>query len=178
MIDDERLGQASMNGNRQDRAMQDREVVEDRELTEAERLALFQQDHFQMALPDLPKKPGFHMIWLSTTSKSSPIGHMMKLGYKLCTPADVPGWDFNRIDDGAYEGYIGVNEMIAAMIPESLYQTYMKINHFDRPREQARSIYDKADQMNQAAQEVKGRVDFEEGMADFKQDGVKTQAFD
>ena len=160
---DERLGRVDNSDPREDRAMQDREVTEDRELTDAERLKLFQEDHFQAALPDLPKKPGYHMCWLSTTSQSSPINRKIRLGYKLCKPADIPGFDFYLVNSGAYEGYIGVNEMVAAMIPTSLYKQYMKISHHDMPNEQEGAILDAASEMADKAKDAGSRMEEGEG---------------
>ena len=175
---DERLGRESVGQMRQDPAMEDRDVVENRELTDAERLRLFQEDHYQAALPDLPKKDGYHMCWLSTTSQSSPIPRKIKLGYKLCTPADIPGWDFHLIKGGAYEGYIGVNEMIAAMIPLSLYKQYMRISHYQLPNEQEGAIIDKADEMADSARRAKAKVTEEEGTAEMRKPRNFNPTFD
>jgi hypothetical protein len=64
---DERLKKNSGEG-REDRAMQNRAVTENREISDDDRLDMFRQQFFQAALPDLPKIPGFHVCWLTTTN--------------------------------------------------------------------------------------------------------------
>ncbi len=165
---DERLGRESQGEVREDHAMKDREITEDRDITDEERLRMFQEGHYQSILPDLPKKPGYHMCWLSTTSQASPIDRKLKLGYKLCTPADIPGWDFHLLKGGAYEGYIGVQEMVAAMIRSDLYRKYMKISHHDMPNEQEGAILDQASEMADNAKQAGGRVEESEGFREMR----------
>ena len=64
---DERLNK-SAGTNRNNRAMTDRAVTQNREVTEDERVEMFRQSFFQSSLPDLPKLPGWHCCWLTTTN--------------------------------------------------------------------------------------------------------------
>ena len=59
---DERI-KKSAGENRVGRAMTDRAVTENREVTENERIEMFRQQFFQSSLPDLPKIPGWHCCW-------------------------------------------------------------------------------------------------------------------
>jgi hypothetical protein len=58
---DERLKKSAGEG-RENRAMEDRAVTQNREVTEDERVEMFRQQFFQSSLPDLPKIPGWHML--------------------------------------------------------------------------------------------------------------------
>ena len=51
---DERL-KKSVGDGRGDRAMVDRAVTENREISDSDRLDMFRQQFFQASLPDLPK---------------------------------------------------------------------------------------------------------------------------
>jgi hypothetical protein len=53
---------------REARAMKDRAVTENRDISDDERVEMFRQQFFQSSLPDLPKIPGWHMCWLTTTN--------------------------------------------------------------------------------------------------------------
>ena len=75
---DERL-KKSAGENRNSRAMTDRAVTENREITENERVEMFRQQFFQSSLPDLPKIPGWHMCWLTTTNPRDSVQMRIRL---------------------------------------------------------------------------------------------------
>ena len=52
---------------------------------------------------------------------------------------------------GEYAGCIAVNEMIAAKLPESLYQRYMKEAHHDAPLREEDKLAEVAELMRQLA---------------------------
>jgi hypothetical protein len=56
---DERL-KKSAGENRGNRAMLDRTITENREVTDEARVEMFRQQFFQSSLPDLPKLHGWH----------------------------------------------------------------------------------------------------------------------
>lgn len=118
---------------RADRRMDDRNVTQDRTLSDDERVAEFRQQFFQSALPDLPHIPGFHVCWLTTENPRDPIHSRMRLGYQPIRESDIPGWGHSAIKTGEWEGCIGVNEMLAFKLPLELYEQYMRINHHEQP---------------------------------------------
>lgn len=130
--DDERLqDQPRGVGTRESQARE----VNTREMTQDdERIAAFRQSVFSSALPDLPKIPGFHLCWLTTTNPRDSIAMRERLGYELLKLEEVPGFEHSAIKDGPYSGYIGVNEMVASKIPQRLYLAYMQEAHHNAPK--------------------------------------------
>jgi len=159
----------SESGARTDRAMKDRAVTGNREVTDAERLTMFQNTLFQAALPDLPKIPGFHCCWLTTTNPRDSIQSRMNLGYEPITPEDMPGWNHATLKTGDYVGCIGVNEMVAFKLPLSLYQMYMQHAHHDEPHFQEQKLVDSLEETKESASKInrKARKTFlEDGSAE------------
>jgi len=110
----------------------DREFQE-RDITDDERLELFRLAMFQNQLPALPPMPGRHLCWLTTANPRDSIQGRMRLGYQLLKPEEVPGWEQNTLTSGQYQGYIGINEMVAAWLPIRLYEMYMTEAHHNQP---------------------------------------------
>jgi hypothetical protein len=131
-MSDDRLKKAQ-GEDKTSRAMQDRAVTENRELTEDDRLNEFLGSLHQTHLPNLPKIPGYHVCWLTTTNNRDTVHMRLQAGYQLVTPEDVPGWEFATLKSGEFVGYIGVNEMVAAKIPFRLYERIMKRWHHEDP---------------------------------------------
>lgn len=148
-MSDERLKKSA--DNRESRAMTDRPVVEDRAVSETARVEMFRQQLFQSALPDLPKLPGWHTCWLTTTNPRDSIQARLRLGYEPIKPEDVPGWEYASIKTGEWQGFIGVNEMLAFKLPQSLYLAYMREAHHDAPLREEEKLTDTADFMAQQA---------------------------
>lgn len=162
-MSDERLKKSAE--NRESRAMQDRAVVESRELTEDERVEMFRQNFFQSALPDLPKLPGWHLCWLTTTNPRDSIQTRLRLGYEPVKPEDVPGWEYATLKTGDWAGFIGVNEMLAFKLPASLYEKFMREAHHDAPLREEEKLTDTAEFMEQQARASKSRLDMGDGMS-------------
>lgn len=152
-MSDERLKKSAE--NRESRAMQDRAVTHDRELTEDDRLELFRQQFFQSSLPDLPKLPGWHLCWLTTTNPRDSIQGRMRLGYQPVKPEDVPGWEHATMKSGEWAGFIGVNEMLAFKLPMSLYEKFMKEAHHDAPLREEEKLSETAEFLEQQARASK-----------------------
>lgn len=148
-MSDERLKKSA--DNRESRAVQDRAVTESREVTEDDRLEMFRQQLFQSALPDLPKIPGWHLCWLTTTNPRDSIQGRMRLGYEPVKPEDVPGWEHASLKTGDWAGFIGVNEMLAFKLPVSLYEKFMKEAHHDAPLREEEKLSDTAEFLEQQA---------------------------
>lgn len=171
---DERLKKNSGEG-REDRAMDNRAVTENREISDDDRLNMFRQQFFQAALPDLPKIPGYHVCWLTTTNPRDTINMRMRLGYEPVKPEDIPGWEATSIKSGEWTGFIGVNEMLAFKIPTSLYERFMQEAHHDAPLRELEKLTDTAEFMKQQA-ESSGTTLFEgDGMQDMRQNRGRAQ---
>lgn len=126
------------------RAMSNRAVTEDRALSDEERVDLFRRSFFQSSLPDLPKIPGYHVFWATTTNPRDPVHGRMRLGYDFIRAEELPGWEMMSVKTGDYAGCIGVNEMIAMKIPLHLYEAYMREAHHDAPMREEEAIYNEA----------------------------------
>jgi hypothetical protein len=149
--------------NRSNRAMEDRAVTENREVTEDERLQMFRQQFFQSSLPDLPKIPGWHTCWLTTTNPRDSIHMRMRLGYEAVKPEDIPGWEYATIKTGDWQGFIGVNEMLAFKLPLSLYEKYMQEAHHDAPLREEEKLTDTAEFLEQQARASKSKLTIGDG---------------
>lgn len=126
--------------NAQDRRAQDRAVTEDRDLTEADRLQMFRERLFNDALPDLPHLPGYHVCWLTTNNNRDPVHKRLQLGYELIRADEIPGMEYSSLKTGEYAGCVGMNEMVAAKIPSTLYQAFMQEVHHRQPLEEEEKI--------------------------------------
>jgi len=167
-MSDERL-KKSAGDNRNSRAMEDRAVTENREISDNERVEMFRQQFFQSSLPDLPKLPGYHVCWLTTTNPRDSIHTRIRLGYEPVKPEDVPGWEYATLKTGDWVGYIGVNEMLAFKLPLSLYEMYMTEAHHDAPLREEQKLTETAEFMEQQAKASKSRLDMGDGMAEIGQ---------
>lgn len=149
--------------NRVSRAMEDRAVTENREISDDERVAMFRQQFFQSSLPDLPNIPGWHTCWLTTTNPRDSIQTRIRLGYEAVKPEDVPGWEYATLKTGDWAGFIGVNEMLAFKLPLSLYEKYMREAHHDAPLREEEKLTDTAEFMEQQARASNSRLMVGEG---------------
>lgn len=165
---DERLKKEVGGASRRPREADDRAVTERRELSDDDRLQMFRQQLFNDALPDLPKIPGFHVCWLSTTHPSDTIQRRQQLGYTALRPEEVPGMEYSTLKTGDYSGCIGINEMVAHKLPMSLYQAYMQEAHHNAPNQQAAQIVAQADQLKADAERDGAEIVEGEGMAELR----------
>ena len=165
---DERLKKTKDEG-REDRAMDNRAVTENREISDDDRLAMFRQQFFQAALPDLPKIPGYHVCWLTTTNPRDTINMRMRLGYEPVKPEDIPGWEASTVKSGEWQGLIGVNEMLAFKLPLSLYEKYMQEAHHDAPTRELEKLTDTAEFLQQQAENSGTYLVEGDGMQELRQ---------
>jgi len=166
---DERL-KKSAGESRESRAMQDRPVTQNREISDDERVEMFRQQFFQSSLPDLPKIPGWHMCWLTTTNPRDSIQMRMRLGYEPVKPEDVPGWEYATLKTGDWAGFIGVNEMLAFKLPTSLYEKFMQEAHHNAPLREEEKLTDTAEFLEQQARASKSKLQIGEGNLEMGQD--------
>lgn len=111
------------------------------DLTDQERVDMFSSQFMQSALPDIPPIPGYHVCWLTTTSKFDPIQARQRIGYTPVEKSDLPvDLQYLSAKSGEMLGLITVNEMVAYKIPLPLYQSMMKAVHHDVPRQQEEGI--------------------------------------
>jgi len=165
---DERL-KKTVDTGRRSRAMEDRAVTESRELSDDDRVQMFRDAFYQSALPDLPEIPGYHVCWLTTTNPRDPIQGRFRLGYEPVKPEEVPGWEYASVKTGEYAGLIGVNEMIAAKLPERLYFRLMREAHHDAPLREEERITSDMDSMSERARGSKSRMIEDEGMSSLRE---------
>lgn len=174
---DERL-KKELGVGRQSREMEDRQVTENRNVTDDDRLEMFRAQLFNDALPDLPDMPGYHVCWLTTTNPRDPIHRRIQLGYEPIKASDVPGMEFASVKTGEWSGLIGVNEMIAFKLPESLYQRFMQEAHHDAPLREENKLTETAEIMRQQA-EGSGSTLFEgDGLKEMRSNNPNAGLFD
>jgi len=169
-MSDERLKKSAVGAeSRESRVVQDRATTENREISDDERVAMFRQQFFQSSLPDLPNIPGWHACWLTTTNPRDSIHMRMRLGYQPIKPEDVPGWEYATLKTGDYQGFIGVNEMLAFRLPMSLYEKYMQEAHHDAPLREEEKLTETAEFMEQQAKASKSRLMYGDGNSEIGQ---------
>jgi len=174
---DERL-KKELGVGRQSREMEDRQVTENREVTDDDRLEMFRAQLFNDALPDLPNIPGYHVCWLTTTNPRDPIHRRIQLGYEPIKASEVPGMEFASVKTGEWAGMVGVNEMIAFKLPETLYQRFMQEAHHDAPLREENKLAETAEIMRQQA-EGSGSTLFEgDGMMEMREHNPRIGLFD
>lgn len=160
-----------------ERREDDRAATENRELTEADRLAMFRQQLFNDALPDLPPIPGYHVCWLTTTNSRDPIQRRIQLGYEPVRADEIPGMEYATLKTGEYAGLIGVNEMVAFKLPLSLYEAFMQEAHHDGPRREEEKIRESIELMQQRAEAAGAALIEDEGMTDMRDDHPRRGQF-
>jgi len=165
---DERL-KKELGAGRGSRAMSDRAVTERRDISDDDRLQMFQQALFNDALPDLPNLPGYHLCWLTTTNTRDPIHRRMQLGYEPVKPEEVPGMRYATLKTGEWSGFIAVNEMLAFKLPMSLYQRFMQEAHHDAPLREEQSLADQSDAIREQLMRSGSNVTEGDGLSELRQ---------
>lgn len=152
-----------------------RGASEDRLQQDDERLTEFRKQFYQSVLPDLPKIPGWHVCWLTTSNPGDSIQRRTRLGYEPIKADEIPGWNYASIKTGTYEGCIGVNEMVAFKLPIELYEAFMRESHHLQPLAEEGKLTAAVDTMKQmmaasAKSGMKGiKIIAEDGYADLGQ---------
>jgi hypothetical protein len=130
--------------SREDRAMKDRAITQRRQLTDEERVELLKRANFQSSLPNLPKIPGYHVCWVSTTHPNDTPQGREQLGYTYITRDEVPEFTYVDSKSTEFPGCISWREMVAMKVPLHLYQAFMEEMHHNEPARQEESIYSDA----------------------------------
>ena len=175
-MSDERL-KKSAGDNRESRAMVDRAASESRALSDDERVEMFRQQFHQSSLPDLPKLDGWHCCWLTTTNPRDSIHMRMRLGYEPLKPSDVPGWDYVTVKTGEWQGFIGVNEMLAFKLPISLYEKYMQEAHHDAPLREEDKLAEVAEMMRDQAERAGSTMYEGDGLTEMREHNPRRGIF-
>lgn len=157
-------------GRRETRGASERRVTENREISEDDRLEMFRNQLFNDALPDLPEIPGYHLCWLTTTNPRDPIHRRMQLGYEAVKPEEVPGMEYASVKTGEWTGFIGVNEMLAFKLPQSLYEKFMQEAHHNAPLREEDKLAEVADMMREQAARAGASLIEGDGMQEMRGD--------
>lgn len=173
---DDRL-KTELSVGRRSRRNDDREVVENRAVSEDDRLEMFRNQLFNDALPDLPDIPGWHVCWLTTTNPRDPIHRRMQLGYEPVRPEEVPGMEYATQKTGEYAGMIGVNEMLAFKLPQSLYQKFMREAHYDAPLREEEKLAETAEIMREQAARMGATLFEGDGMTEMRETAPRLTDF-
>lgn len=150
---------------RVERAIKDRPITENRQLTDKERAEAYRKQFYQSFLPDLPPIKGFHVCWGTTTNPRDTIQSRIRLGYVPIKASEIPGFEYAAVKSGDWVGCVGVNEMIALKLPLHLYEEYMTISHHEQPLEEERGILEEAMKQQEKTKGVIGAVELEAGTA-------------
>jgi len=153
---------------REDRGLRDRAATEKRELSDDDRLEMFRAQFFNAALPNLPKIDGYHTCWLTTSNPRDPIMDRLRLGYQLIKSSDIPGYDAISLKTGEYSGCLGINEMLAARLPEHLYQRYMEEAHHNAPAQEDEKLTETVRAIQEQARRAGADVQLGDGMEDLQ----------
>ena len=103
------------------------------------------------------------MCWLTTTNPRDSIQQRIRLGYEPVKPEDIPGWEYASIKTGEWQGFIGINEMLAFKLPMSLYEKFMMEAHHDAPNREEGKLTDTADFLEDQAKASGSRIEKGDG---------------
>lgn len=170
--DDARLSRGGQSEERPARSQDARSETENR-VSKEDRLAMFRNQLFNSALPQLPDIPGHHLCWLTTTNPRDSIIMRQRLGYELLKSSDFPGFELVTQKTGDYTGCIAVNEMLAAKLPLDLYEMYMTEAHHNAPNQEENKLSAVLDTIAQAARAKGAEVIPEEGNAELGKNSAR-----
>jgi hypothetical protein len=143
--------------SREDRAMTDRAITQRRQLTDGERVELLKRANFQSSLPNLPRIPGYHVCWVSTTHPSDTPQGREQLGYTYITRAEVPEFTYADQKSDDFPGVVTWREMVGMKLPLSTYQLFMEELHHNEPARSEESIFNEALQAGETAAQAAKR---------------------
>lgn len=170
---DARLSNRTKSDERAGREEGDRTLTEDRQTMDADRLEQFRQNFTAERLPRIPPIPGFHVCWLTTTNNSDPVFRRIDMGYQLLKLTDIPGLLITAVKEGDFAGCVMVGEMIAAKIPEELYQMYMQEVHYTQPMQEEEKLRLTLDSIAAEARGMKADLVVEEGSQQLGKQGLR-----
>lgn len=135
--DDERLRFGGAEDVRGDRGAEvDPERQEAGLMSDADYENFLENEFEDVALPQPPLLPGWHLCWLSSTSMYDTLQKRARLGYVPVRQSEMPGFDpSNGANIAQDDGFIKCNEMILCKITDRQYQLYMRHFHHKKPLE-------------------------------------------
>jgi hypothetical protein len=139
---------------------------DDREMSDDEFLHMIRDTINQSVLPDLPKIPGYHTFWATTTNSRDTIPNRLRMGYQYIRVDELPGWEGGSLKTGEYAGCVAINEMVAMKIPERRYQMMMAEFHHRMPLAEEEKIKAMVQNAGENALRDKGRIVDEDGFVD------------
>ena len=143
--------------SREDRAMNDRAITQRRQLTDEERVELLKRANFQSSLPNLPRIPGWHVCWVSTTHPNDTPQGREQLGYEYIRREEVPEFTYHDQKSDQFPGVVSWREIVGMKIPLSTYQAFMEELHHNEPSRQEEAIYNEALQVGEQAAQAARR---------------------
>lgn len=177
-MSDARLSKQTVN-TRKPKAALNREVTHDRVLTDAERLEEFRKANFADALPNLPKIPGYHVCWLTTTNNKDTVQSRERMGYEPVRPEEVRGFEYAVGKGGLVDGLIHVNEMVAYKINSRLYEAYMQEAHHHAPAREEEKLTDTAQQTQEQLKKLGSRAAIGDGVEALRElESIQVPAFE
>ena len=165
----DRIKNSAADQSRSNRALEDRAVTEDRlrQDPEEQRRASLRNEFMYAALPNIPNIPGFHTCWLSTTHQYDHIPNRMRLGYVPIKPDELPeGWNTHSVKSGNWEGFVGINEMLAFKIPMDRYKEIMHELHHAAPLDEETRLRTQTEQLADTLRRHGSRAMIGDGNAD------------
>ncbi len=144
----------------------ERDSLEAREMTEADFLQQYRESLHNNVLPELPKIPGYHTFWATTTNPRDSIQRRKTMGYTFLKDEDYPQFGDLSIKSGTYAGVIGMNEMVAMKLPLNLYRAYMNESHHVAPLSEEEKLKRTVEQHSENAKSDKGKILDEDGYMD------------
>lgn len=167
---DERIG-APVNRSRSGRQVDRDERQERADMSAAQTSARddddFLDDWADVALPNIPNIPGYHVCYLSTTHGADSLHKRLQAGYTPVRPEDIPGhsifaaYGVQSTIPMVSGDVLQVNEMIACKIPNDRYQRIMAARHHNKPLEQEYGLARYAEMM--AADHRSAPTDYDAG---------------
>lgn len=173
---DERM-KRTFDDSRETRAVEDRAITENREISDDDRFRFFQNAFSNSVLPDLPPIPGYKIVWLTTNNRADPIHRRELMGYVPVKAEDVPGWEAFSVKSGEMAGVISVNEMVAYKIPLPLWNRFMAENHHNAPNREGEKVTVAVDEMKDRAKSYGARLDVGEGYQDVRNERLRANPF-
>jgi|SoimicmetaTmtLMB_FD_contig_31_18324747_length_1281_multi_3_in_0_out_0_2 hypothetical protein len=135
-----------------------------------ERRRRMQEIFNDSVLPNLPRRPGMHRCWVSTTHNSDTPQRRMRLGYWFYKHEDAQkeNWhadEYAVLDASSiYKGCLMWREMVAMETDEDNVQMILRETGHDRPADQERGIYDQIEGAGEQLRHMGGRTSMAPGM--------------
>lgn len=137
------------------------------DLSDDDRVRMFEESLVQSVLPDIPPIKGFHVCWLTESNQRDSIARRERMGYSPVLRSELRGWHGGNMKTAEVtDDYVRINEMIAYKIPLGLYNRFMRLVHHDMPLQEEGKLRAKLDELKQASESAGARLEEGDGMAE------------